>query len=93
MKHIVSRMCFICRNIYDKNQLTRLVKNSDGKIFLDKTGKASGRGAYICNLDTCIEKLNKQKVLNRAFKCEIPNEVYKQICEELIEQNKCGAKN
>ena len=89
----VNRMCFICRSIINKTNLNRLVKTASGEIFLDKTGKASGRGAYICNSDICIEKLNKQKVLNRAFKCEIPNEVYKQICEELIEQNKCGAKN
>lgn len=84
MKKQPIRMCFICRNTSDKKALNRLVKNKDGEVFLDKTGKASGRGAYICNSAECLEKLKKQKVLNRAFKCELPEEVYNKICEELI---------
>lgn len=80
----VTRMCFICRNIYNKTELNRLVKTSTGDIFLDKTGKANGRGAYICNSRECKEKLSKQKILNRAFKCEVPVEVYNKICEDLI---------
>ena len=77
-------MCFICRGTFDKRNLNRLVKNADGEIFLDKTGKANGRGAYICNSSVCREKLSKQKILNKAFKCEISQEVYNIICEELI---------
>lgn len=80
----VNRMCFICRNVFDKKQLNRIVKTADNHIFLDKTGKANGRGAYICNSGECLEKLNKQKILNKAFKCEFPQDVYIQICEELI---------
>ena len=80
-----TRMCFICRNTSQKQTLNRLVKTSSGEIFLDKTGKASGRGAYICNSPECLEKLKKQKVLNRAFKCELSEEIYKKICEELID--------
>ena len=62
MKEQVTRMCFICRNTYDKKELTRLVKNSSGEIFIDKTGKANGRGAYICNNPKCIEQIKKQKI-------------------------------
>ena len=85
MKKQVNRMCFICRSIINKTNLNRLVKTANGEIFLDKTGKASGRGAYICNSPECLEKIKKQKVLNRAFKCEIPLSVCEKICEELID--------
>lgn len=85
MKKQVNRMCFICRNTFDKKDLNRLVKTSDGEIFLDKTGKANGRGAYICNQADCLQKLKKQKILNKAFKCEIPQDIYNKICEELID--------
>ena len=78
-------MCFICRNTFDKKDLNRLVKTSDGEIFLDKTGKANGRGAYICKQEECLQKLKKQKILNKAFKCEIPQDIYNKICEELID--------
>ena len=82
----VNRMCFICRNTYDKSNLNRLVKTQSGDIFLDKTGKASGRGAYICNSEECLSKLKKQKILDRAFKCSVSVEVCNKICEELIDK-------
>ena len=85
MKNQITRMCFICRNTFEKKHLNRLVKTADGNIFFDKTGKANGRGAYICNSANCVSMLSKQKILNRAFKCEVPQEVYNQICEELID--------
>ena len=84
MKKQVNRMCFICRQTFDKKELNRIVKNAENQIFLDKTGKANGRGAYICCSNDCISKLAKPKVLNRAFKCELSEEVYKNICEELL---------
>ena len=86
MKNEVVRMCFICRNTYDKKELNRLVKNKEGNIFLDITGKANGRGAYICNSADCLDKVKKHKVLNKAFKCELSDEIVQKICEELIDK-------
>ncbi|MBE7075838.1 MAG: YlxR family protein [Clostridiales bacterium] len=80
------RMCIVCRGQSDKKTLLRIVKNKDGEIFVDKTGKANGRGAYVCKSKDCFEKLCKQKALNRAFKTEVPQEIYQKIGEE-IEQN------
>ena len=76
------RMCIVCRAQSDKKTLLRVVKNKDGEIFVDKTGKANGRGAYVCKDRNCYQKLCKQKALNRAFKCEVPQEVYQKIGEE-----------
>ena len=84
MKTKPIRMCFICRNTREKQQLNRIVKNKLGEVFLDKTGKANGRGAYVCNSPECLDKLKKQKILNRAFKCELEQNVVNKICEELI---------
>ena len=74
-------MCIVCRGQSDKKQLLRIVKNKDGEIFVDVTGKANGRGAYVCKDRACYEKLCKQKSLNRAFKCNVSDEVYKKIGE------------
>ena len=76
------RMCIVCRAQSDKKTLLRVVKNKDGEIFVDKTGKANERGAYVCKDRNCYQKLCKQKALNRAFKCEVPQEVYQKIGEE-----------
>ncbi len=80
------RMCIVCRGQSDKKTLLRIVKNKEGEIFVDKSGKANGRGAYVCKDKQCYDKLCKQKALNRAFKCEVAQEIYKKIGEE-FEQN------
>ena len=77
------RMCIVCRAQSDKKTLIRIVKNKEGQIFVDKTSKANGRGAYICNSKECFQKLVKTKGLNRAFKCEVPQEVYEKLGEEI----------
>ena len=81
------RMCIACREMKDKRDLLRIVKNKEGQIFVDKTGKANGRGAYICKDVNCLNKLKKQKTLNKAFKMMINEEVYKQIEGEIIGEN------
>ena len=88
MKSEVTRMCFICRNTYNKKDMLRLVKTASGEILIDRTGKASGRGAYICSDPKCIEQIKRQKVLNRAFKCEFPVSIYTKLCEELIDNKR-----
>ncbi len=83
----ILRMCVVCRQMKDKRGLLRIVKDKEGNIFVDITGKKNGRGAYICKDLNCLAKLKKQKVLNKVFKTNINEEVYKQIEEDIIGQN------
>ena len=53
-------------------------------MFIDFSGKAAGRGAYICNDSACIAKLKKGRLLNKAFSCEVPAEVYTKIEEDFF---------
>ncbi len=55
-KSLPQRSCIGCNTKKDKKDLIRIVKNKDGNISIDKTGKANGRGAYICNNVECLEK-------------------------------------
>ena len=69
-------MCIACKVHKDKKELIRVVKNQDGQISLDFTGKKAGRGAYICNDINCINKMVKNKLLNKAFETPIDEETY-----------------
>lgn len=64
-----------------KKDLYRIVKNKDGDIYLDKTGKSDGRGAYICNSEECLQKLCKARLLSKVFKCDVSLSVYDSIKE------------
>ena len=63
----------------EKNNLLRIVKSKDGIIEVDESGKKSGRGAYICKSEECLDKAIKSKRLERIFEKEIENELYENI--------------
>ena len=80
-KKIPLRTCIACKANKPKKELIRVVKSGD-EIKLDFTGKLNGRGAYVCDDCACVEKLKKQKLLNRAFSMPVADEVYDTIMEE-----------
>lgn len=82
IKKIPLRQCICCKEMKPKKELLRIVKNSDNEISLDLTSKKSGRGAYICDNQECIDKLIKTKGLNRVFQMDVPKEVYEKIKED-----------
>ena len=82
-KKVPMRTCIACRSSKPKRELIRVVKSGE-QITLDKTGKLNGRGAYVCPDKACVEKLKKQKLLNRAFSMPVADEVYDKILEDFI---------
>jgi len=87
MKKIPLRTCVGCKEVKPKKELIRVVKQSDGKIMLDFTGKANGRGAYICPNANCLAQAIKTKRLSREFECEIPREVYEDLQTQIMKGN------
>ncbi|WP_432400484.1 RNase P modulator RnpM [Wukongibacter sp. M2B1] len=82
-RKIPLRKCVGCNEQKSKKELIRIVKNKDGEMNVDFTGKAHGRGAYICPNEDCLKAAQKRKSLNRAFSQEIPDEIYEKLTEEL----------
>ena len=72
-----------CNERFPKISLLRVVRDPAGSVSLDFTGKKSGRGAYICKNVSCLRKAQKTKRLSRVLECEIPDEVFAQMEEEL----------
>lgn len=76
------RMCIVCKEMKPKNELLRIVRNPEGEFLFDKSGKANGRGAYICAEGDCVERCLKKKLLNKAFKSNLDESVYAKLSEE-----------
>ena len=83
MKQLPKRTCIGCNEIKLKKELIRIVKNKEGQVFVDKTGKANGRGAYICNNLQCLEKAIKSKRLERTFEGPIDDKIYEDLRGEI----------
>lgn len=69
-RRIPIRTCVVCRQTSDKKTLLRVVRTPEkdgGGVSLDRTGRANGRGAYVCASLACIEKAVKQKRFERSL--------------------------
>ena len=76
MKKIPMRRCLGCFESKPKKELIRIVKNKEGEISLDKTGKKQGRGAYICCSEECLDKAIKTRRIENEFEMKIEEEIY-----------------
>ena len=71
-RHIPQRTCVGCRTVQAKRGLTRLVRTSEG-VMIDPTGKISGRGAYLHNVQSCWKNGLKGALAN-ALKTTLTDE-------------------
>ena len=84
-RKIPLRKCIGCNEMKDKRELVRIVRNKEGEISVDLTGKKPGRGAYICKSIDCLNKVQKAKRLERAFSTAIEAEIYDTLRSDLSE--------
>lgn len=86
VKKIPQRMCTGCMEMKPKKELIRVVKNKDGEVSIDVTGKKPGRGAYICRNIDCLEKAVKQKRLEKNLEKKFDDELYTRLKDEIINE-------
>lgn len=79
------RQCIGCMEMKPKKEFIRIVKNKLGEVSLDTTGKAQGRGAYICPNPECLKKTIKSRRLEKVFEMKIPEEVLADMQRRLEE--------
>ena len=73
------RMCIACRTGRPKRELIRVVKDKEGHVNIDTTGKAPGRGAYLFPTIECLERANKTRALSRALDCPMTEEMFLEL--------------
>ena len=82
-RKIPMRMCVGCREMKPKRELTRVVKPEGGEAHIDLTGKAQGRGAYVCISVECFKKARKTRALERALDATLEDAVFDQLEAQL----------
>lgn len=82
-KKIPQRKCIGCGEIKSKREMVRVLRETDGTISIDATGRKNGRGAYICPTADCLKKAVKTKGLERSFQMAIPHEIYEILEKEM----------
>ena len=83
IRKVPMRQCAGCGQSLPKGELLRVVRSPEGEISLDRTGRAPGRGAYLCPSAECLKKARKSKRIDRSLETRIPDEIYDRIQKEL----------
>ena len=85
VRKIPVRQCLGCNEHKPKRELLRVVRDPEGNISLDFTGKKSGRGAYICKSVKCLSRAVKSRRIEKNLGVAIPDGVYENMERELSE--------
>ena len=78
-RKIPLRKCVITQERYPKKALIRIVKNKEGEIFIDPSGKQNGRGAYLQKNVTVVKRAMQTKKLAKHLEVTIPDELYLEL--------------
>ncbi|MDN4523415.1 RNase P modulator RnpM [Fictibacillus fluitans] len=78
-RKIPMRKCVACQEMKEKKDLIRIVRSPEGEVFVDPTGKKSGRGAYLCNQASCFNLAKKKGSLSNQLKAQVPDEVFAEL--------------
>ena len=81
-KKVPERKCVGCNERKPKIELVRVLRTPEGEICVDRTGKKSGRGAYLCRNAECLKKARKNHRIDRSLQIQIPDEIYDRLEKE-----------
>lgn len=79
MKKVPMRSCVVTGEKLEKKELIRIVRDNTNHVFIDPTGKANGRGAYLKKDIDVIRRAKKNKILDRRLEVEIPDSIYEEL--------------
>ncbi len=75
-----------CNSKKTKKELIRIVKDKENNLSVDRTGKKEGRGAYICDDISCLEKVIKSKRLEKVLDIAISDETYNELRSVIVDK-------
>ena len=78
-KKIPMRKCVATNEVCPKKELLRVVKDKEGHLLVDTTGKFNGRGAYLKMTVEALEIAKKKNSLGKALEISIPESIYEDI--------------
>ncbi len=76
------RRCVGCMESKPKSELIRIA-GYEGEISIDPTGKAKGRGIYLCPKESCFKLAQKKKAIGRGLQMTVTDEVLAKLFKEL----------
>jgi predicted RNA-binding protein YlxR (DUF448 family) len=77
------RTCLGCRRKGTKPEFLRIVRTADGRVALDASGRAAGRGAYVHRAAACISRAARVGAIAGALKISLAGSEAARLVAEL----------
>lgn len=84
-RKVPTRTCIGCSESSDKRAFVRVVRTPEGHVEIDATGKANGRGAYLCAQPDCFEAARKRRRLDSALRTSLKDDDYDRLRRDFDE--------
>jgi len=82
-RKIPMRTCVVTKEKLPKRELIRIVRNKDGEVFVDETGKQNGKGVYLKLDREVVEEARNKNLLSRYLECEVKEDIYEDLEKRL----------
>ena len=76
----VLRRCVACRQLLDRQNLWRIIRDHQDGVVLDG---GMGRSAYLCPNEACLEEARRRKRIQKALRCQVPSSVVQVLQDRL----------
>ena len=76
----VLRRCVACRQLLDRRQLWRVIRDHQDGVLLDE---GMGRSAYLCPKEDCLNEARRRKRLQKALRCQVQDAVLEALDQRL----------
>ena len=76
----VLRRCVACRQLLDRRQLWRVIRDHQDGVLLDE---GMGRSAYLCPNEDCLEEARRRKRLQKPLRCQVHDAVLEALGQRL----------
>lgn len=86
-KKVPMRKCVVTGEMFPKKELIRIVRTKEGEVFVDPTGKKSGRGAYLSKSEETVRLARKKKVLEQHLQVKIDDAIYDELLAYIQKEN------
>lgn len=80
-RKVPMRKCIASGEMKPKKELVRIVRNKEGEISIDPSGKKNGRGAYITLDESLVREAKSKKLFSQALNTEVDDSFYDELID------------
>lgn len=81
------RKCAVTGEMFPKKEMIRIVRTKEGEVFVDVTGKQSGRGTYVSKTEEAVELARRNHAIEQQLGVKVEDAIYDELLYVIRREN------